>query len=301
MPLRFLVVGSETPGQRAARRLEVGAASDETYADTLRFIEPEALVDGVSCVDGSSLPDVRGLRAYDAAFFPGSPIAMHADTPEARSAAAFMRQVFAAGIPAFGSCAGVQIAAVAAGGSSKPRNPRMEAAFARGIVATVAGRDHPLLRGRPLTWDAPAMHSDEVSQLPEGAVVLARTKTTPVEAVEIRHGEGIFWGVQYHPELTLGEIAAALRRQADDLIKEGLADTPAAVETYAGRIDALGREPGRRDLAWQLGIDEEITDPVRRTAELRNFIEHLVKRPRKSGPSGDRQAAPDRRLADSKS
>ena len=30
--------------------------------------------------------------------------------------------------------------------------------------------------------------------------VLARNVDTPVEAAEIRHGNGVFWGVQYHPE-----------------------------------------------------------------------------------------------------
>lgn len=279
MPFHFLVIASETASQRDARRADVGAASDETYADTLRSLEPGARIDRVSCVDGAVRPGVERLQDYDAVFFPGSPIAMHADTPDARSAAACMRDVFEAGVPAFGSCAGVQIAAVAAGGASKPRQPRMEAAFARGIVATEAGRDHPLLRGRPLTWDAPAMHSDEVSRLPDGAVVLARTKTTPVQAVEIRHGNGVFWGVQYHPELTLAEIAAALRRQADELVGEGLAADPEAVGAYADSIEALDREPGRRDLAWRLGLDEEITDPARRGIELRNFIDHFVKRP----------------------
>lgn len=82
---------------------------------------------------------------------------------------------------------------------------------------------------------------------------------------------------QYHPELPLDEVAAALRRQAGALIEQGLARDEAAVEDHAGRIEALHREPGRRDLAWQLGVDREVTDPGLRRRELRNFIERLVK------------------------
>jgi GMP synthase (glutamine-hydrolysing) len=279
VPLRFLVVASETRSQREERRLYTNEASDESYAATLTDLAPGCVCEHVSCVDRDDVPSEGEIQSYDGLFFAGSPIQMHDDSEEARRAARFMRAVFAAGVPAFGSCAGLQIAVVAAGGSVKPRSPRMEAGFARGIVATAAGRKHPLLAGRPLTWDAPAMHSDEVDRLPEGAVLLASTQTTQVQAVEIRSGAGLFWGVQYHPELTLGEIAASFRRQGNDLIEEGLCADKNDVERFAGRVAALGVEPHRRDLAWQLGLDAEMTDPVRRTRELGNFIERVV-RPR---------------------
>lgn len=276
MPARYLVVASETPDQREARRKEVGASSDETFSQTLEALASGSFVDRLSCVDGKPVPPLSHFRKYDAVFFAGSPISMHEETAATFEAAAFMRQVFASCVPSFGSCAGLQIAVVAAGGTTKPREPRTEAAFARGIVATEAGRCHPLLRGRPLTWDAPAMHSDEVLEMPHDGVVLARTTTTAVQAVEIRHAGGIFWGVQYHPELTLAEIAAAIRRQSDELIDQGLATDVEALKDHAARIDALDRDPERRDLAWQLGLDEQVTDPDRRMIEIRNFIEYAA-------------------------
>ncbi len=81
MPLRFLIVASETPDQREARRKDVGAASDETYADTLRTIEPEIACETVSCVDGTTPPSSEALGAFDGIVLSGSPIQMHADTP----------------------------------------------------------------------------------------------------------------------------------------------------------------------------------------------------------------------------
>lgn len=74
----------------------------------------------------------------------------------------------------------------------------------------------------------------------------------------------------------LDEVAAALRWQAGALIEQGLARDEAAVRAHAGRIEALHREPGRRDLAWQLGVDQEVTDPALRRRELGNFIGRLV-------------------------
>ncbi|WP_419790119.1 glutamine amidotransferase-related protein, partial [Pseudomonas atacamensis] len=81
----------------------------------------------------------------------------------------------------------------------------------------------PLLAGRPASWDALAIHTDEVEALPQNALCLAGNAATHVQAAEIRYDNGVFWGVQYHPELALAEIAVAIRRQADSLIEAGLA------------------------------------------------------------------------------
>ena len=159
----------------------------------------------------------------------------------------------------------------------RPNLRGYEAAFARRITATERGRSHPLLAGRPACYDAPAVHTDEVESLPEGAVLLASNRVSVVQAAEIRFEGGVFWGVQYHPEIALDEIAGALRRQADGLIEADLARGRGEVEAYADLVDALHREPGRRDLAWRLGLDEQVSDHGKRLTELRNFIESLVK------------------------
>ena len=270
MPLTLLVVSSETPDQQRSRRETTGAASHETFADTLRGLAPDCAVDHASCVGGDDPP--RGLATYDGILFPGSPIQMHEDTPETRAAARFMGRAFEAGCRMFGSCAGLQIAAVAAGGVVGLRSGAMEVAVARGISATEAGRGHPLLTGRPCVWDAPAMHTTVVETMPDGGTVLARAEGTPVEAAAIRHGPGVFWGVQYHPEIGPGEIALTLKGRAASLVEQGMAADEAAVNRYADALRALDDDPSRRDLAWQLGLGPEMTDPQRRTREVANAL-----------------------------
>ena len=275
MPLRILVVASETKDQRAERRRYADTASHESYAIALKVLRDDLEIDSTSCVDGGSQMSLRDLGRFDGIVFPGSPIQMHQDNDETRRAASFMRLVFDAGTPSFGSCAGLQIAAVAAGGTTGPRQPGIEAALARNIMTTDDGRDHPMLAGRPPVWTAPAMHSSVVTALPPLARVLARNADTPVEAAEIRHGNGVFWGVQYHPEISLAEVAASLRRQAPDLVDEGLAASIKAVEDHADKLQALSDDPTRRDLAWQLGVDDQVTDTANRMREIGNFLAAL--------------------------
>jgi GMP synthase (glutamine-hydrolysing) len=286
-PFRFLVAESEAPEEREARRASAGQSSGETYVETLQQLAPGARCDQVKPAEDDA-PDLRpeALGRYDAVFFCGAPLHVQEDTPETRRVLAFTRAVFASGAPAFGSCAGLQLAVAAAGGEVGPREGGREAGFARRITPTAEGRRHPLLAGRPAAFDAPAIHSDEVRRLPPGATLLACSEGTAVQAAEIRFGAGLFWGVQYHPELSLREVAEALRRQAAGLIEAGLARDEAALEQHARRIEALGAAPSRRDLAWELGLDRQVTDAILRRSELRNFIRHLAE-PRRARRGGD--------------
>ena len=259
--MRLLVAESEPPAAREKRRASVGRSSGETVRDLLLSLSPGARIDRATPADADGdTPDEATIKGYDAVFLTGSPLHVYDDTPEAAREIEFMRRVFASGTPSFGSCAGLQVAVAAAGGRVRPMGDRREAGFARRITATEAGRAHPLLAGRAAAWDAASVHSDEVETLPDGAILLATNGTSTVQAAEIRVGPGVFWGVQYHPELSLTEVAAALRRQASDLVETGLARNEAEIELQAALVDALAADPTRRDLAWRLGLDAEMID-----------------------------------------
>jgi GMP synthase (glutamine-hydrolysing) len=129
--LRFLVAESEPPQARETRRESVGRSSGETYVDTLLSLAPGAECHRIKPVDaGAGLPAGASLTGYDGVFLTGSPLHLYKETPETRRAVAFMRAVFAAGTPSFGSCAGLQVATVAAGGTVRQNARGYEAAFA---------------------------------------------------------------------------------------------------------------------------------------------------------------------------
>ena len=275
--MRFLVAESESPGQREERRRTAGRSSGKAYIDTLHEIVPGSACDLVRpAEDRATVPGHMDLEGYDAVLLTGSPLHVYDDTPEVRRQIEFMRDVFASGTPSFGSCAGLQVAVAAAGGTVGENRRGHEFAFARRITPTADGRTHPFLAGRPAAYDALSIHSDQVVQLPEAATHLATNGVTAIQAAEVRQGPGTFWGVQYHPELPLSDIAAAVRRQSSDLVEQGLVRDAGEAEDYASLIEALGHEPERRDLAWQLGVDRQVTNAAIRQTELRNFMRYLV-------------------------
>jgi GMP synthase (glutamine-hydrolysing) len=274
--MKFLVVESETEQEREQRRSSAGKSSGESFGATLSQMVPGCEVTLIEPADGTADPmTAADIARFDAVLLSGSPLHAYDDAPEVRRQLAFMKQVFASGTPAFGSCAGLQIAVVAAGGSVRPIKGVREAGMARRISATTEGHAHPLLAGRPDVWDAATLHSDEVEELPDGATLLASNARAHVQAAEIRHDRGVFWGVQYHPELSPREIGAALRRSTGDLVKEGLARDADDVAAQAELFDRVQDGPDDIPAQWRLGIDHEYAAEDCRRRELANFLASL--------------------------
>jgi GMP synthase (glutamine-hydrolysing) len=252
------------------------------YAAVLDALSPGAACDLAFPADeGANLPDADGLAGYDAVVLTGSALNIYDATPPIMRQIALMRAVYASGTPCFGSCWGLQVAAVAAGGDVRANERGREIGFARNIAPTAAGIVHPMLAGRPAAFDAPAVHLDTVAVPPPGATVLASNGLTPVQAAEISHDGGVFWGVQYHPEFDLRELAVIMRRMSGRLVAEGFCASQEAVRAHVEDLEGLHEDPSRSDLAWRHGLDAQVLDPVRRLAEIRNFITHRVQ-PEKS-------------------
>jgi len=277
-PLRLLVVDGNTREQRDNHAAGYrGLSPAAAYAEEVLAIVPDAVTEICLPADnGANLPDGAGLQSYDGIFLTGSSLHIYHDDPAIARQVELMRAIYASGTPSFGSCWGIQVGTVAAGGTVTA-NPRgREVGFARRITVTEAGRTHPLLAGRPIAFDAPAIHLDTIMQPPAGTTVLASNLYSTVHACEIDHQGGRFWGVQYHPEFPLAQVASILGRMTPILIAEGFRKDEAATQHWLDELMALDADPARHDLAWAHGLDEEVLNADKRVTELRNFLNYRV-------------------------
>ena len=251
--------------------------ADEIYVRVLRSLAPDARPEALFIADlDVPLPGEEEIAAHDGLIWTGSNLTIYENDPRVTRQVDFARRVFEVGRPQFGSCWGVQIAAVAAGGEVH-RNPRgREMGFARKIHLTPEGRRHPMYEGKPDVFDAFISHLDEVTQLPPGAVLLATNAHTPVQALEVRHRNGTFWATQYHPEYHLEDMARLITARAESLIREGFFADRETLEAKVGRIDALVRDPLRKDLRWDLAVGDDILDDDLRQCEFRNWLRKVV-------------------------
>ncbi len=277
--LRFLIVDGNPQDRRDAHVADYGLAPGDAYGGELLKLAPAGSRFDVClpALPGANLPTAAGVADYDGVALTGSSLHLWNREPAVERQIALAREVFRAGVPFFGSCWGVQMAAVAAGGDVRKNPLGRELGFARNIAPTEAGRAHPLLAGRPPAFDAPAIHLDLVTTPPPDCVVLAANGLAPVQAAEIRHEAGVFWGVQYHPEFTLREVGVILRRIAPLVAAEGFFRSENDARACAADLIALDADRSRADVAWRHGLDGEVLDDARRTRELANWIERQVK------------------------
>ncbi len=97
-------------------------------------------------------------------------------------------------MPILGICLGMQLMAVTFGGRVIPGSI---GGYAEVDVEVLAEDD--ILKGLPARFKTWASHMDQVSVLPQGFEVLARSDVCDVEAM--RHTARPLYGVQWHPEV----------------------------------------------------------------------------------------------------
>ena len=274
---RLLVVEGNTAEGRSRHVAAGGRAASDGYAELLRQLAPTARVDICFPADlGANLPDRMGLQGYDGIAVTGSSLNIYNLGPSIMRQVELARAVFETDTPFFGSCWGLQVATVAAGGTVRKNPNGREIGFARAIMLTDAGEEHDLYWDKGPVFDAVTVHLDEIEETARGTTILATNAWSAIQAAEIKSRSCTFWGVQYHPEYSIGDIAAVMRRLKESLIEQGLFHGADDHARHITDLEALNRNPTDRALGWRYGITNAVSDFTMRTRELKNWIERQV-------------------------
>lgn len=277
--VRLLVVEGNTAGRRAQAGPSGGRVASEAYGELLTALGPAGTVVDVCypADPGSNLPGRDALEDYDGVAVTGSALNAYDERPEVKAQIDLMRALFETATPCFGSCWGLQIATVAAGGVVRRHPAGRELGIGRRIEVNEAGHGHAMFIGKPRVFDAFTVHQDDVETIAPGTRVLASNGWSAVQAASIATaGGGGFWGTQYHPEYDFPEIAAVFRRYGDIPIAQGLFADRAERDAYVADLMSLGGDPADTRLTWRYGLNASVLDPAIRRRELKNWIEQAV-------------------------
>ena len=274
---RFLVVDGYLKKSRDELATGGAGVAGDLYGAMLKKASPGSSFDIIYPCDAVSvLPSGEALSGYDGIAWTGCSLTVFDDIPEVRAQIEFARAWFKGGIPAFGSCWAAQIAVVVAGGACAANPKGREMGIARKITLTPEGRAHPLYEGKSDVFDAFISHDDVITTLPGGAVRLSGNAFSHVQSVSVDFNGGTFWGLQYHPEYDLHEMARLTWCRIDKMIGLGFFPNREAGEAHVDMLEALSKDPDNKDIAWRLGIDDDVMDQEFRQTETRNWIKHLV-------------------------
>src|SRR5215467_678095 len=184
---RILVIDGNRAATRAQQVAAGGKPSGEGYAQVLQSLA-EVSCDIVRPADGEvRFATGTGLSSYDGVAITGSALNIYDGGVHIERQIELARAVFAAGVAFFGSCWGLQVAVSAAGGRVRKNPLGREFGFARRIELNEAGRRHAMFDGKPPVFEAITVHRDDVDQLPDATVVLAKNEMG-LQALEVRSG-----------------------------------------------------------------------------------------------------------------
>ncbi len=156
--------------------------------------------------------------------------------PHLRSELRLIEDALARGVPVLGICLGSQLLAAALGARVRP-GPQKEIGWYPVLLEPPAAEDR-LFAGTPASFQALHWHGD-VFDLPAGAVPLARSRMTAVQA--FRSGASAY-GILFHPEVTGPQLAGMGAAFAGELAQTGIApaDLLQGWSTHGAALQAVG-------------------------------------------------------------
>ena len=138
---------------------------------------------------GVSIDEIRKVNPKGI-IFTGGPASVYE-----KGAPTCSKELFDLGVPILGICYGMQIGSLLLGGEVKPAPSREY-----GRTSLKVLDPDGLLRNVPAETTVWMSHGDQVHSLGADFIPLAATPTCPIAAV--RHRSKLFFGVQFHPEVT---------------------------------------------------------------------------------------------------
>lgn len=271
-----LLEGNTAEKRAMAKSLGVRSAS-EIYAQAILRHFPDIHLDIINAADEDwAFPEGKSWSDYDGVVISGSSLHAYDTEFAVANQIALVAEAGELGLPIFGSCWGLQIAVMAAGGTVKYNPVGREIGLARKILPTAEGQSHPMFKHKPAVFDALCIHYDEVTELPEGATLLASNAHSKVQAATVPVGKSLVWAVQYHPEFDLDQLVQLYTLYSDDMTNEDFFSTKEELAIYVDKLKRLAANPQDNGLSWELAMDSDVIDHHCRNGEIIAWIEEEV-------------------------
>lgn len=262
--MKLLIVEGNNKETRTKMHNSGVISNHVLFQKMLKILEPNAQTAVVFPADNEKdLPSSKDLKKYDGVMWTGSALSVSDRTPTVNQQLNFGEAVFKSGTPLYGSCWGMQIATVVGGGKVAPCSNGLEIGLTKPITLSKASKQSPFFIHRENNYRALCVHSDEVVELPENAIILASNSHSKVQAMTFKYKNSQFFGVQYHPEFRAKDIALISSLRADKLVGNGFFSAKKEVEELSFK------------LSEQIDLPHEVVNYQLHTQEIRSWLNYI--------------------------
>jgi GMP synthase (glutamine-hydrolysing) len=242
--MRLLVVEGNSKEIWSKREVYGGVPYHKRFRAMLKILQPEAEVEVTFPTENDQpLPSIDKLKTYDGILWTGSSLYINDSSSAVARQLEFAEEVFESGTPIYGSCWGLQIATMVAGGQVSTSPNGRELGISEPIELTEAGKKHPFFQGRKEKFNALCIHLDEVVKPPKDSIVLAKNAHSEVQAMTFRYKNSKFFGVQYHPEFLMSDMIFIVRHLTDFLIEEGRFTSKEMADDFVSNLENQSKIP----------------------------------------------------------
>ena len=152
--MRILVVEGNTLQTRSERASYGIQPYFEMFRDLIHSIKPETQIDTAFPADNNSnLPSLQQLKGYNGILYTGSSLSVLDSKPEVQNQLDFTETLFASGVPLYGSCWGLQVATLVAGGIIGKGDNGLELGISQPINLTEAGKKSGFFKKRKFPFE----------------------------------------------------------------------------------------------------------------------------------------------------
>ena len=263
--------------RRLATKLRVGYTTSESYGLSLQQIDSDLEFEIAYPNDKDWHGIVGGYEGFDGAVITGSSLHIGDSCEYSQRQVDFTREILSRGVPIFGSCWGLQVLVVAMGGEVETNKNGREVGIGRAIKLNRVGQDHAMYLEKDCIFDVVSVHTDHVVKIPDNSVLLASNEMSEVQALELNGGSAVCWGVQYHPEFSLSNMADILDVYGPETVRVGVFPDMTYLESMIEAMRCVNSDKDRYDLRRLYGWGDDVVDPITRMRELKNWLDQVVK------------------------
>ncbi len=209
--------------------------------------------------DPKVFENIKNLSEYDGLIWGGSSLNIYSDTIEIRRQIDFMKESQKKINKILAICWGMQVAVTAAGGQVKKCENGTHRGIAHKIQINENGLRHPLYKDKKKEFNTPAFNFDEVSKIPDNAILLSSNKINRVQGLHIKINNSDIWGIQYHPEIPYDKMIRLIHFRAERLINKKAFKDQNEIDAHVKMIED----------------ENKVTNKDLRMMELKNWINYL--------------------------
>ena len=232
----------------------------ESLKDSISYFTTDLEIDVANpSSDPNIFENLKNLNEYDGLIWGGSSLNIYNNTIEIRRQIDFMKECQNKIKKMLAICWGMQVAVTAAGGEVKKCEKGTHRGIAHKIKINENGLKHSLYKDKNNDFNTPAFNFDEVSKIPENAIILSSNSINSIQGLNFKIKDCDIWGIQYHPEISYDKMIRLIHFRTDRLIDKKAFKDQNEINNHVQMIEK----------------ENKVSNKNLRMMELRNWLNYL--------------------------